>query len=244
MDKAGTLTHAGPPGFSACGGDRVDPWRAIAVGVWRRGLGWVWTPGRASWRIKLRHAWLTQEQGRGSPQPRSWRSGDGGVAGRSGPGEPELAREIETDRLVSECVGGSQCRFGVVQFLKRRGGARREVGRGACAAIPECARPRPGQRRAGVWGRAGAPSGSSRPRSPLPRYPATQAAVVSLTPAAGGASDWLRTDGRARIGCPGQGAGPGWGRVRPRTFKREAPSRRARRPEAALRGREAWRPRE
>lgn len=37
--------HAGPPGFSACRGDSVDPWRGIAVGVRRRGLGWVWTPG-------------------------------------------------------------------------------------------------------------------------------------------------------------------------------------------------------
>ena len=39
------------------------------------------------------HAWLTREQGRGSPQPRPWRSGDGGGAGRPGPGKPELAPE-------------------------------------------------------------------------------------------------------------------------------------------------------
>ena len=52
LNKPGTLTHAGPPGFSACGGDSVDPWRVIAVRVRRRGLGSAWTPGRASWRIK------------------------------------------------------------------------------------------------------------------------------------------------------------------------------------------------
>lgn len=150
----------------------------------------------------------------------------------AGPGD----RETGTDRLVLACVGRSRCRFRVVQFLKRRGGAHK--GRGACAATPghpQWARPRPGQRRAGVWGCGRDPSGSSRPHSPLP-----PGAVVSPAPAAGGASDWLRMDGRARIGCPGQGAGPG-GQSPPPNLQKGSPYRRSHRPEAALRGREAWR---
>ena len=63
------LTRTGLPGFSACEGDSVSTRRATVVGVQRRGLGWAWTPGRASWRNRPSCVWLTWG-------PR--RSGDGG----------------------------------------------------------------------------------------------------------------------------------------------------------------------
>ncbi|XP_055261399.1 claudin-5 [Moschus berezovskii] len=68
-------------------------------------------------------------------------------------------------------------------------------------------------------GSAAAAGGRAVPPAPAARYPATPGSVVSLTPAAGGASDWLRTDGPARIGCPGQGAGPGGAESAPEPSK-------------------------
>lgn len=116
LDKAGALglTRTGLPGLLVGARVSVSSGRATVVRVPRRGLGWAWTPGRASWRKKASCVWPTQEKGPREPptqasvQWRWWgapahRGQGGGPRKRSWPGgrhqqaHSECGQEVGAD---------------------------------------------------------------------------------------------------------------------------------------------------